>query len=53
MIEKYLSENSKDIFFKEISLEKITDISKFYFLIRYAILMEKENIKDIQDVEEG
>lgn len=53
MIEKYLSENSKDIFFKEISLEKITDISKFYFLIRYAILMEKEKIKDIQDVEEG
>lgn len=53
MIEKYLSENSMDIFFKEISLEKITDISKFYFLIRYAILMEKEKIKDIQDVEEG
>lgn len=53
MIEKYLSENSKDIFFKEISLEKITDISKFYSLIRYAILMEKEKIKDIQDVEEG
>ena len=52
-IEKYLSENSKDIFFKEISLEKITDISKFYFLIRYSILMGKENIKDIQDVEEG
>ncbi|WP_300357937.1 nucleotidyltransferase [Fusobacterium sp.] len=52
-IEEFITENSKDIVFKAVSEKRVTNISNFYNLIRYAILSQKENLKNIQDIEIG
>lgn len=52
-IKNFIPEETFEILFKAISENKITNISKFYNLIRYAILSQKENLKNIQDVENG
>lgn len=52
-IEKYIPKNSYEILREQIEKNSITNISKFYPLIRYAILAKKETLIDIQDVEIG
>lgn len=50
-IENLVTKNSFEVLEKE--KEKITKISDFYPLIRYAILSKKEKLADYQDVENG
>lgn len=52
-IKKFIPEKSQNILLEEIQKGRTANISKFYNLIRYAILSQKENLKNIQDVEIG
>ncbi|MFA6877745.1 MAG: nucleotidyltransferase [Fusobacterium sp.] len=52
-IENFISKNSKEIILKNKENKKLTDISNFYNLIRYAIISKREILKDIQDIEVG
>ncbi len=52
-IQKFIPEKSWKILVKAFEEKRTADISKFYFLIRYAVLSQREAMKDIQDMEEG
>lgn len=52
-IQKFIPEKSWKILIKAFEEKRTADISKFYFLIRYAVLSQREAMKDIQDMEEG
>lgn len=52
-VKEYIPKLSYEILKEEIEKDKITNISKFYPLIRYAILEKKETLINIQDVETG
>lgn len=52
-IKKFIPEKSLEIILKAVSEERTVKISEFYNLIRYGILSQKENLKNIQDMEEG
>lgn len=52
-IQKFIPEKSWEILLKAFEEKRTADISKFYFLIRYAVLSQRETMKDIQDMEEG
>lgn len=52
-IQKFIPEKSWKILVKVFKEKRTADISKFYFLIRYAVLSQREAMKDIQDMEEG
>ena len=52
-IKKFLPESSAEILFKAVTEKRTADISKFYNFIRYAVLSQKENLKNIQDMETG
>lgn len=52
-IKKFIPEKSQEILLKVVDEKNITDISEFYNLIRYAIISQKDNLKNIQDMEIG
>lgn len=52
-IKKYLPKESYDILVEEIEKEKIVDLEKYYSLIRYEIIRNKDNLLNIQDMENG
>lgn len=52
-LNSFIPEKSKEIILDAITNGKTTDISKFYPLIKYAILSQKENLENIQDIEDG
>lgn len=52
-IKKFVPEKSGEILFKAVEEGRTADISKFYNLIRYAVLAGRETMKDIQDMETG
>ena len=52
-IKRFMPEKSAEIVLKAVKEERTADISKFYNLIRYAVLSQKENLKNIQDMETG
>ena len=52
-IENFMPKQSSKIILKKIKNKEITNVADFYFLIRYAIISQKEKLKDIQDVEDG
>ncbi|MDO4589083.1 MAG: nucleotidyltransferase [Fusobacterium sp.] len=52
-IKKYLPKESYDILTEEIEKEKIVDLEKYYSLIRYEIIRNKDNLLNIQDMENG
>lgn len=52
-VKEYIPKLSYEILKGEIEKDKITNISKFYPLIRYAILEKRSNLLNIQDIEIG
>ena len=52
-VEEYIPEKAYEILREEIEKDKITNISKFYPLIRYAIFEKRDNLLNIQDMEIG
>lgn len=52
-IKQFMPKNSYEILLKAVSEKRTADISKFYNLIRHSILSQKENLKNIQDMEIG
>lgn len=52
-IKEFIPKKAWEILLKSVEEEKTADISKFYELIRYAVLSGRETMKDIQDMEEG
>lgn len=52
-IKKYLPKESYNILTEEIEKEKIVDLEKYYSLIRYEIIRNKDNLLNIQDMENG
>lgn len=52
-IRKYIPEKSYNLLCEELKRQNTMKLSDFYNLIRYNILMNKNKLKDIQDVEDG
>lgn len=53
LIQNFIPKKSREIILKNITNKKITTISDFYPLIRYAILSQKSKLLSIQDIENG
>lgn len=52
-IEKLISKDVLDSLQKQIKNKSLVELKSFYELIRYRVLLEKESLKNIQDMEEG
>lgn len=52
-IKKYLPKESFDILIEEIKNKKIANFERYYRLLRYEIIRNKESLVNIQDMEKG